>query len=69
MDIKAINKTDSGLPTIETSMTWTKLTDGGYDALNGNFDTSKYDYYIVQESLFHNSFYIHNCLLRLKIYH
>lgn len=47
MDIKAINKTDSGLPTIETSMTWTKLTDGGYDALNGNFDTSKYDYYIA----------------------
>ena len=28
-------------------MTWTKLTDGGYDALTGNFDTSKYDYYIA----------------------
>lgn len=31
-------------------MTWTKLTDGGYDALTGNFDTSKYDYYIADRA-------------------
>ena len=47
VDIKSIKKIDSGLPTIETSMTWTKLTDGGYDALTGNFDTKNYDYYIA----------------------
>ena len=47
VDIKSIKKIDSGLPTIETSMTWTKLTDGGYDSLTGEFDTSKYDYYIA----------------------
>ena len=28
-------------------MTWTKLTDGGYDALTGVFDTKNYDYYIA----------------------
>lgn len=38
VDIKAINKVNSGLPTMETDMTWTKLTDGGYDALTGSFD-------------------------------
>ena len=47
VDIKSIKKIDSGLPTIETSMTWTKLTDGGYDALTGVFDTKNYDYYIA----------------------
>ena len=47
IDIKSANKINSGLPTKEADMTWTKLTDGGYDALTGNFDTSKYDYYIA----------------------
>lgn len=50
VDIKSIKKIDSGLPTIETSMTWTKLTDGGYDALTGNFDTKNYDYYIADRA-------------------
>ena len=31
-------------------MTWTKLTDGGYDALTGNFDTKNYDYYIADRA-------------------
>ena len=50
VDIKSIKKIDSGLPTKEADMTWTKLTDGGYDALTGNFDTSKYDYYIADRA-------------------
>ena len=50
IDIKAINKIDSGLPTKETDMTWTKLEDGGYDSLTGEFDTSKYDYYIADRA-------------------
>ena len=50
IDIKSINKIDSGLPTIETDMTWTKLEDGGYDSLIGDFDTSKYDYYIADRA-------------------
>ena len=50
VDIKSIKKIDSGLPTIETSMTWTKLTDGGYDALTGNFDMKNYDYYIADRA-------------------
>ena len=50
VDIKSIKKINSGLPTIETSMTWTKLTDGGYDALTGNFDTKNYDYYIADRA-------------------
>ena len=50
IDIKSINKIDSGLPTIETDMTWTKLEDGGYDSITGNFDTSKYDYYIADRA-------------------
>ena len=50
IDIKSINKVDSGLPTIETDMTWTKLEDGGYDSLTGEFDTSKYDYYIADRT-------------------
>ena len=50
VNIKAINKIDSGLPTIETDMTWTKLEDGGYDSITGDFDTSKYDYYIADRA-------------------
>ena len=50
IDIKSINKVDSGLPTIETDMTWTKLEEGGYDSLTGEFDTSKYDYYIADRA-------------------
>ena len=50
IDIKSVNKINSGLPTKEADMTWTKLTDGGYDALIGNFDTSKYDYYIADRA-------------------
>ena len=50
IDIKSINKIDSGLPTIETDMTWTKLEEGGYDSLTGEFDTSKYDYYIADRT-------------------
>ena len=50
IDIKSINKIDSGLPTIETDMTWTKLEEGGYDTLTGEFDTSKYDYYIADRT-------------------
>ena len=50
IDIKSANKINSGLPTKEADMTWTKLTDGGYDALTGNFDTSKYDYYIADRA-------------------
>lgn len=50
IDIKSVNKVDSGLPTIETDMTWTKLEEGGYDSLTGKFDTSKYDYYIADRT-------------------
>ena len=50
IDIKSINKVNSGLPTIETDMTWTKLEEGGYDSLTGEFDTSKYDYYIADRT-------------------
>ena len=50
IDIKSINKIDSGLPTIETDMTWTKLEEGGYNSLTGEFDTSKYDYYIADRT-------------------
>ena len=50
IDIKSINKIDSGLPTIETDMTWTKLEDGGYNSITGEFDTSKYDYYIADRT-------------------
>lgn len=50
IDIKSVNKINSGLPTMETDMTWTKLTDGGYDSLTGEFDTSKYDYYIADRT-------------------
>ena len=47
IDIKSVKKINSGLPTKEADMTWTKLTDGGYDSLTGEVDTSKYDYYIA----------------------
>ena len=50
IDIKSANKINSGLPTKEADMTWTKLTDGGYDSLTGEFDTSKYDYYIADRA-------------------
>lgn len=50
INIKSINKINSGLPTKETDMTWTKLEDGGYDSLTGEFDTSKYDYYIADRA-------------------
>ena len=50
IDIKSINKIDSGLPTIETDMTWTKLEEGGYDSLTEEFDTSKYEYYIADRT-------------------
>ena len=49
-DIKSINKVNSGLPTVESDMTWSKLTDGGYDLKSGSFDTSKYDYYIADRA-------------------
>ena len=47
VDIKSVNKINSGLPTKEADMTWTKLEDGGYDSLTGEFDTEHYDYYIA----------------------
>ena len=31
-------------------MTWTKLPDGGYDSLTGEFDTENYDYYIADRT-------------------
>ena len=46
-DIKSLNKINSGLPVMESDMTWSKLNDGGYDLQSGSFDTSKYDYYIA----------------------
>ncbi len=49
-DIKSVNKVNSGLPTVELDMTWSKLTDGGYDLQSGSFDTSKYDYYIADRT-------------------
>ena len=50
IDIKSVNKIDSGLPTTETDMTWTKLEEGGYNSLTGEFDRSKYDYYIADRT-------------------
>ena len=46
-DVKGVNYISSGLPTVESDMTWTKLEDGGYDSLTGEFDTENYDYYIA----------------------
>ena len=49
-DVKGVTAVNSGLPTIETDMTWTKLEDGGYDSLTGEFDTENYDYYIADRT-------------------
>ena len=49
-DVKGVNATSSGLPTVESDMTWTKLEDGGYDSLTGEFDTENYDYYIADRT-------------------
>ena len=49
-DVKSMTKVDAGLPTAEADMTWTKLTDGGYDTSSGSFDTSKYDYYVADRT-------------------
>ena len=49
-DVKGVTAVNSGLPTIETDMTWTKLEDGGYNSLTGEFDTEKYDYYIADRT-------------------
>ena len=49
-DIRSVNKVNSGLPTVESDMTWSKLADGGYDLQSGSFDTSKYDYYIADRA-------------------
>ena len=46
-DVKGITAVDSGLPSIESDMTWVKLKDGGYNSLTGEFDTENYDYYIA----------------------
>ena len=46
-DVKGITAVDSGLPSIESDMTWVKLEDGGYNSLTGEFDTENYDYYIA----------------------
>lgn len=50
VDVKGVNAVDSGLPTIESDMTWSKLEDGGYDILTGEFDTDNYDYYIADRT-------------------
>ena len=49
-DVKGVNAISSGLPTIEADMTWTKLEDGGYNTLTGEFDTENYDYYIADRT-------------------
>lgn len=49
-DVKGINAIKSGLPTRESDMTWSKLEDGGYNSLEGEFDTEKYDYYIADRT-------------------
>ncbi len=49
-DVKGVNAIKSGLPTAELDMTWTKLEDGGYDSLTGEFDTGNYDYYIADRT-------------------
>ena len=49
-DVKGVTVVNSGLPTIESDMTWSKLEDGGYDSLTGKFDTEKYDYYIADRT-------------------
>ena len=49
-DVKGVNAISSGLPTIEADMTWTKLENGGYNTLTGEFDTENYDYYIADRT-------------------
>ena len=49
-DVKGVTAVTSGLPTVESDMTWTKLEDGGYDSLTGEFDTENYDYYIADRT-------------------
>ena len=52
VDIKGMSKIEAGLPVPESDMTWTQLTDGGYnsaDSAKGSFDT-KYDYYIADRT-------------------
>ena len=49
-DVKSMTKFDAALPTAEADMTWTKLTDGGYDTSSGSFDTSKYNYYVADRT-------------------
>ena len=49
-DVKGINAIKSGLPTRESDMTWSKLEEGGYNSLEGEFDTEKYDYYIADRT-------------------
>ena len=50
IDEKGVIAVDSGLPIVESDMTWTKLEDGGYDSLTGEFDTENYDYYIADRT-------------------
>ena len=50
VDVKGINSIKSGLPTVESDMTWSKLEEGGYNSLTGEFDTEKYDYYIADRT-------------------
>ena len=49
-DIKSFSKIESGLPTMEADITWTKLSSGGYNSQTDSFDTSKYDYYIADRA-------------------
>ena len=48
-DVKGVTAVDSGLPSIESDMTWVKLEDGGYNSLTGEFDedSDEYEYYIA----------------------
>ena len=48
-DVKGVTAVDSGLPTVESDMTWVKLEDGGYNSLTGEFDedSDEYEYYIA----------------------
>ena len=50
VNVAGVIKVESGLPTAELDMTWTKLKEGGYDSLTGEFDTENYDYYIADKT-------------------
>ena len=50
IEVKGVNAIDSGLPTRESDMKWSKLEDGGYNSLTGEFDTENYDYYIADRT-------------------